>query len=203
MNDNCRKSKANETIDIASTVDQQTQLYVCLWEGCKVYGKGSLSKSWIERHVLQHSGPRPFKCIVEGCNQRFKKREALERHVNSHFLLPINDLSSSLPNLSSNLSPTLNGDHTQGPAKMSPRNGPSGFHLMTSSSLNRNKLKKKRVKARKKYISSRASEDYFDESIMELINFRLTEISMLTGLDVLGNHSDLVFHSKVIIIFYL
>lgn len=74
---------------------ESTQQYVCLWEGCKVYGKGSSSRNWLERHVLeQHSGPRPFKCIVEGCGQRFKVQSALERHVNSHFK-PSMDCSNS------------------------------------------------------------------------------------------------------------
>jgi len=59
--------------------------FVCLWIGCKVYNKPSLCKSWLENHVLQHSGPRPFKCIFENCGQRFKTRNLLEKHVNNHF----------------------------------------------------------------------------------------------------------------------
>ncbi len=45
--------------------------YKCLWEGCKVYGKGSSSKSWLEKHVLSHGGNKPFQCIVDGCKHRF------------------------------------------------------------------------------------------------------------------------------------
>ena len=47
------------------------QQYKCLWEGCKVYGKGSSSKVWLEKHVLSHGGNKPFQCIVDGCKQRF------------------------------------------------------------------------------------------------------------------------------------
>ncbi|GAB6030262.1 hypothetical protein CHUAL_005939 [Chamberlinius hualienensis] len=68
-------------------VDAQVnaESFVCLWEGCKVYNRASCSLSWLERHVLTHSGTKPFKCIVEGCGQRFTSQNALERHVNSHF----------------------------------------------------------------------------------------------------------------------
>lgn len=65
---------------------QSQQKYVCLWRGCKVYGKLSSSRQWLERHVLElHSGPKPFKCIVASCGQRFKSQIALQRHVNTHF----------------------------------------------------------------------------------------------------------------------
>jgi hypothetical protein len=45
--------------------------YKCFWEGCKVYGKGSSSKSWLEKHVMSHGGNKPFQCIVDGCKHRF------------------------------------------------------------------------------------------------------------------------------------
>ena len=65
---------------------QSEQKYVCLWHGCRVFGKPSSSRQWLERHVLElHSGPKPFKCIVESCGQRFKSQNSLERHVNTHF----------------------------------------------------------------------------------------------------------------------
>lgn len=78
--------------------DQAEQKYVCLWKGCRVYGKPSFSKPWLERHALEmHSGPKPFKCIWEGCAQRFKNQSARERHVNSH-LRQANMVVTSTPN---------------------------------------------------------------------------------------------------------
>ena len=59
--------------------------YACLWSDCKVYNKPSWSGSWLERHIVSHSGHRPFKCILDNCGQRFHSQAALERHVNSHF----------------------------------------------------------------------------------------------------------------------
>lgn len=58
---------------------------VCLWSGCKVYNKPSMSKCWLDRHILTHSGDKPFRCIVDQCGQRFTTQGGLERHVNSHF----------------------------------------------------------------------------------------------------------------------
>ncbi|CAH2063728.1 unnamed protein product, partial [Iphiclides podalirius] len=59
--------------------------YVCQWERCKVRGKPSCSRLWLERHALAHSGNKPFKCIVDGCDRRFSTQTLLERHVNNHF----------------------------------------------------------------------------------------------------------------------
>ena len=51
--------------------DSNSIQYKCLWEGCKVYGKGSSSKLWLEKHVMSHGGNKPFQCIVDGCKHRF------------------------------------------------------------------------------------------------------------------------------------
>lgn len=63
----------------------KNETFVCLWIGCKVYDKKSCSKSWLDRHILSHSGDKPFRCIVAGCGARFTSQNMLERHVNSHF----------------------------------------------------------------------------------------------------------------------
>ncbi|XP_059486175.1 zinc finger protein jing isoform X2 [Neocloeon triangulifer] len=68
-------------------VNTQTngESFKCMWVGCKVFDKTSCSRSWLERHVLTHGGSKPFKCIVEGCGQRFSTQTVLQRHVNGHF----------------------------------------------------------------------------------------------------------------------
>lgn len=60
------------------------QLYACQWRGCKVQGRKSSSRNWLERHVILHGEPKPFRCIVESCEQRFHSQPALQRHVNAH-----------------------------------------------------------------------------------------------------------------------
>lgn len=59
--------------------------FVCLWIGCKVYNKPALSQTWLERHILHHSGEKPFKCIIGDCGLRFSSRYWLENHVRAHF----------------------------------------------------------------------------------------------------------------------
>lgn len=59
--------------------------YVCRWVNCKVFGRTSCSRTWLERHVLSHGGNKPYRCIVDGCGQRFSSQTLLQRHVNSHF----------------------------------------------------------------------------------------------------------------------
>lgn len=50
------------------------ELYACQWEGCKVQGRTSSSRAWLERHVLLHGGHKPFRCIVDLCEQRFNSQ---------------------------------------------------------------------------------------------------------------------------------
>jgi hypothetical protein len=54
-------------------INTQTGPYVCLWAACKVHSKESVSRSWLERHVLSCHGSEKLlhKCIVEGCSMRF------------------------------------------------------------------------------------------------------------------------------------
>ena len=62
----------NQKEETDNSGDETTSIqYKCLWEGCKVYGKGSSSKLWLEKHVMSHGGNKPFQCIVDGCKHRF------------------------------------------------------------------------------------------------------------------------------------
>lgn len=91
----CRWSECSEQMDSGLLMQHlceghvhpqaQGKSYVCKWEGCKVYNKPSCNKSWLERHILSHSGDKPFCCIVDGCGMRFVSQFSLERHVNGHF----------------------------------------------------------------------------------------------------------------------
>lgn len=80
---------------VESQRKSESQVFLCLWAGCKVYNKPSCSYSWLERHVVSHSGDKPFKCIVDGCGLRFTSQGALERHINNHFNVNANNQPKS------------------------------------------------------------------------------------------------------------
>lgn len=79
-------AELSEHVRTAHVEPMSTQdVYVCLWEGCKVFDKPSLSHSWLSKHVNAHTGVKPFKCMISGCSMTFSSREGLARHVPSHF----------------------------------------------------------------------------------------------------------------------
>ncbi|KPI91107.1 Zinc finger protein jing-like [Papilio xuthus] len=88
---NCKRELESDTdlLEHIQRVHVESQAgrenYVCEWERCKVRGKPSCSRLWLERHALSHGGNKPFKCIVDGCDRRFSTQILLERHVNNHF----------------------------------------------------------------------------------------------------------------------
>ena len=65
-------SDAAAETDVGTT--SSDELYSCQWEGCKVQGRTSSSRAWLERHVLLHGGHKPFRCIVDLCEQRFNSQ---------------------------------------------------------------------------------------------------------------------------------
>lgn len=95
----CRWDKCEESFESSGELLEHLQVahintqtgsdnFVCQWQGCKVQGRSSCSRRWLERHVLSHGGNKPFRCIVDGCGSRFSSQTALERHVNGHFNQP-------------------------------------------------------------------------------------------------------------------
>ncbi|XP_028173693.1 zinc finger protein jing homolog isoform X2 [Ostrinia furnacalis] len=91
MWENCKSEFESDTdlLEHLQSVHVESQAgkenYVCLWQKCKVRGKPSCSRLWLQRHALSHGGNKPFKCIVDGCDRRFSTQILLERHVNNHF----------------------------------------------------------------------------------------------------------------------
>lgn len=92
----CKWISCNVTVKNASELSEHVKtahvepmashdVFVCLWEGCKVFDKPSLSHSWLSKHVNAHTGVKPFKCMISGCSLTFSSREGLARHVPSHF----------------------------------------------------------------------------------------------------------------------
>ncbi|KAI8494951.1 Excision repair cross-complementation group 1 [Branchiostoma belcheri] len=75
---------------------EEGEKVVCLWQGCRVYNMPARSRGWLSRHVLQHSGDRPFKCMIEGCRAAFASQGGLARHVPTHFVEP--NTPKSTPN---------------------------------------------------------------------------------------------------------
>lgn len=176
-------------------VDTTEKYYVCLWEGCKVYGVRSQKRSWLDRHVLQHSGDKPFKCIVDKCGSRFKTQSALERHVNSHFNTTKETTSNCL---------NSDGSSEHGSDDLSPRtammraktcgtimNG--GSHSGTPSKL----AKKKKGPRLRKQTSKGYCEDFFDTSIMDQIQVRLFQFNQTFGSHITDSLRHMTLHSKV------
>lgn len=69
--ENCETS--SNLLDHLQTkhVNPQQEPFSCRWANCKVHGRESCSRKWLERHVLSHGGSKLFKCIFEKCRMRF------------------------------------------------------------------------------------------------------------------------------------
>ncbi|XP_072045936.1 zinc finger protein AEBP2-like [Amphiura filiformis] len=64
--------------------DKSVKKFVCLWDGCKVYNTPSSSRTWLMKHILDHCGDKPFRCVFGGCTLSFRTQGGLIRHVQSH-----------------------------------------------------------------------------------------------------------------------
>ncbi|KAK6314926.1 hypothetical protein J4Q44_G00144550 [Coregonus suidteri] len=152
---------------------QRGGVFVCLWKGCKVYNTPSTSQSWLQRHMVSHSGDKPFKCVVGGCNATFASQGGLARHVPTHF-------SSQSSNKLANQ------------AKMK-EDSPSKAGLNK-----RRKLKNKRRRSLLCSVPPARPHDFFDAQTMDAIRHRAICLNLATHIESLGNGHSVVFHSTVI-----
>ncbi|XP_055313406.1 zinc finger protein jing isoform X2 [Sitodiplosis mosellana] len=99
-NENCETS--SNLLDHLQTkhVNPQQAPFSCRWANCKVHGRESCSRKWLERHVLSHGGSKLFKCIFEKCRMRFGSQLALQKHVNGHINSNENNKDSTVRRLS-------------------------------------------------------------------------------------------------------
>ena len=177
--------------------------YKCLWSGCKVFGKGSSSKTWLEKHVLTHGGNKPFQCIVDGCKMRFGTQSLLERHVNNHFKATsangaAGSGTGSDPCSASSSSP-FSSSH-------SGQSGQSGFWGMRSArksivepeAVKAIRKAGKRLKFRKTIFSARIF-DLFDVGVMARLQGNLTKMHSVAKDDLWMEEEDkIVFKSQIV-----
>ncbi|XP_029598272.1 zinc finger protein AEBP2 isoform X1 [Salmo trutta] len=152
---------------------QRGGVFVCLWKGCKVYNTPSTSQSWLQRHMVSHSGDKPFKCVVGGCNATFASQGGLARHVPTHFS-------------------SQNSNKLANQAKMK-EDSPSKAGLNK-----RRKLKNKRRRSLLCSVPPARPHDFFDAQTMDAIRHRAICLNLATHIESLGNGHSVVFHSTVI-----
>ncbi|WAR08733.1 AEBP2-like protein [Mya arenaria] len=162
--------------------------FMCLWKGCKVYNKPSSSKCWLDRHILTHSGDKPFRCIVDRCGQRFTTQGGFERHVNSHF-----NAQEQSPN---HKNPKHGREDT--PTKLfkrkrnSSRNSPPpiaglcicNFEMPPKFPIYRDTIIK--------------TDDYIDTGTMERLQHQLNVIAQRTEIDLNNSNISVTFHSSTV-----
>ncbi|XP_072255993.1 zinc finger protein AEBP2 isoform X2 [Pyxicephalus adspersus] len=160
---------------------QRGGVFVCFWKGCKVYNTPSTSQSWLQRHMLTHSGDKPFKCVVGGCNASFASQGGLARHVPTHF-------------------------SQQNSSKMSSHK--SKEDSPSKAGLNkRRKLKNRRKRSLRRAASCQRSwpssrqrarpHDFFDAQTLDAIRHRAICFNLSAQIESLGKGNSVVFHSTV------
>ncbi|KAJ1164990.1 hypothetical protein NDU88_005420 [Pleurodeles waltl] len=162
---------------------QRGGVFVCLWKGCKVYNTPSTSQSWLQRHMLTHSGDKPFKCVVGGCNASFASQGGLARHVPTHFSQQNSSKVSSQPKAKE-----------ESPSK--------------ASISKRRKLKNKRKRTLPAALGTSPysaatvqlkarPHDFFDAQTLDAIRHRAICFNLSAQIESVGNGHSVVFHSTV------
>ncbi|KAL7982217.1 hypothetical protein Chor_009815 [Crotalus horridus] len=173
---------------------QRGGVFVCLWKGCKVYNTPSTSQSWLQRHMLTHSGDKPFKCVVGGCNASFASQSGLARHVPTHFSQQNSSKVASQPKAKEE-SPSKAGMNKRKKLKNKRRRSlrlmpDCAGELLTTD-------KKIGVVTR-----HARPHDFFDAQTLDAIRHRAICFNLSAHIESLGKGHSVVFHSTVSIIVY-
>ena len=78
------ESKLQNTHAASQNPDKKQEdfQYKCLWTGCKVFGRTSSSKSWLEKHVAGHvdGGQKPFQVHIR--LQQIQEHDLINQNEN-------------------------------------------------------------------------------------------------------------------------
>ncbi|KAI8352545.1 hypothetical protein B0O80DRAFT_369788, partial [Mortierella sp. GBAus27b] len=58
--------------------------YSCDWQGCPRKMKPFTKRHKMYNHLRTHTGERPFKCNVPGCDKKFSRPDSLTTHTKTH-----------------------------------------------------------------------------------------------------------------------
>uniref|UniRef100_A0ACB8FMA1 Zinc finger protein aebp2 n=1 Tax=Sphaerodactylus townsendi TaxID=933632 RepID=A0ACB8FMA1_9SAUR len=159
--------------------------------------------------MLTHSGDKPFKCVVGGCNASFASQSGLARHVPTHFSQQNSSKVSNQPKAKEE-SPSKAGMNKRRKLKNKRRRS---LHLFLATSVHSDILTfrftlsitrlancgtepKLLVVLNSEYGLARP-HDFFDAQTLDAIRHRAICFNLSAHIESLGKGHSVVFHSTV------